>query len=383
MDADVLVVGCGAMGSQAAWQLARRGRSVIAFEQFYPGHDRGASGGDTRIFRTIYGEGPQYVPLLLEAQRRWRELEELSGQELLTMTGGIMIGPEGSPFIENLRSCIRQYQLPHEALSLEQARKRFPQHRYLDHDIVIYDPQAGYLRPERAIRAALGVAASFGAKVKSPLRVTGIAAVDGGVEVTTEEGAYRAPRAIVTTGPWILQLFPEYAQYLSPRRLIQPWFLADDPTTFAPDRFPIFCRREQDANFSGFPSVDNGMVKTGPNETSESDNITDPSELSRTTPLADIALITQEITTYINGISGPPARVTNYADAYAVDLHAILGWPRSGLPVFVMTGYSGHGFKLASAMGVVAADVLIDGYTRLPVDHLSLDRFSAPGTSGR
>ena len=378
MDADVLVVGCGAMGSQATWQLASRGQSVIAFEQFYPGHDRGASGGDSRIFRTIYGEGPQYVPLLVEAQRRWRELEDLTGQALLTITGGLMIGPENSEFIENLRACVRDHQLPHETLSLDEARSRFPQHRYLDHDVVIFDPQAGYLRPERAIRAALRVAAGFGARVKSPVRVTGIASIEGGVEVRTDEGTYRAPQAVVTTGPWILRLFPEYERYLAPRRLVQPWFLADDPDQFAPERFPIFCRREADANFSGFPSIDGGMVKTGPNDTSDSDRVADPEQLSRTTPLADLERITKQITRYLNGISGPPSRVTNYADAYTVDLHPILGWPRPGLPVYVMVGYSGHGFKMASAMGIVAADVMTTGCTRLPVDHLSLDRFVPP-----
>ena len=378
MDADVLVIGCGAMGSMATWQLASHGKKVIAFEQFYPGHDRGASGGDTRIFRTIYGEGPEYVPLLLEAQRRWRELEQLSGQELLTLTGGVMIGPEGSEFIENLRACVKQYDLPHESLTLDEARRCYPQHNYLDHDVVIIDSQAGYLRPERAIRAALKVASGFGATIKSPVRVTAIEGIEGGVEVTTEEGRYRAPQAVVTVGPWILQLFPEYKRHLSPRRLIQPWFLADEPAQFSPERFPIFCRREADANFSGFPSVDSGMVKTGPNDTYDCDNVADPEQLSRTTPLADIAPITRQITTYLNGISGPPARVTNYADAYTEDHHAILGWPRKGLPVYVMAGYSGHGFKLASAMGVVAADVMIEGRSSLPVDHLSIDRFAAP-----
>ncbi|WP_159014420.1 N-methyl-L-tryptophan oxidase [Acidisoma sp. S159] len=382
MDADVLVVGCGAMGSQAAWQLASRGRSVIAFEQFYPGHDRGASGGDTRIFRTIYGEGPQYVPLLLEAQRRWRELEEISKEVLLTLTGGLMIGPENSEFIRNLRACVQEYQLPHEVLGLDEARRRFPQHRYLESDVVILDPQAGYLRPERANRAALRVAAQLGATIKFPSEVTSITATKGGVEVTTDDGRYRAPQAIVTVGPWILRLFPEYGRYLSPRRLIQPWFLADNPEAFAPARFPIFCRREEDANFSGFPSIDGGMVKTGTNDTYESDSVLDPDHLSRVTPLADLDRVTAQVTTYLNGISGPPARVTNYADAYTTDLHSILGWPRAGLPVYVMAGYSGHGFKLASAMGVVAADIMIDGTSSLPIKHLSLERFSDQSSLG-
>ena len=116
----------------------------------------------------------------------------------------------------------------------------------------------------------------------------------------------------MTVGPWILQLFPEYRRHMSPRRLIQPWFLADNPAEFASDCFPIFSRREADANFSGFPSVDGGMVKTGPNDTYEKDNVADPEDLSRTTPLDDVAPITRQITSYLNGISGPPARIFFY-----------------------------------------------------------------------
>lgn len=63
MNADVAVIGLGSMGSMTIWQLARRGVSVIGFEQFGIGHDRGAAGGDTRIFRTAYAEGAEYVPI--------------------------------------------------------------------------------------------------------------------------------------------------------------------------------------------------------------------------------------------------------------------------------------------------------------------------------
>ncbi|MFA6032067.1 MAG: N-methyl-L-tryptophan oxidase [Myxococcota bacterium] len=376
MDADVIVVGCGAMGSQAAWQLAKRGQHVIALEQFYPGHDRGASGGDTRIFRTIYGEGPEYVPLLLKSQSLWRELESETGEQLLTMTGGLMIGPEDSEFIANLKACVKLHQLPHEVLSLDEARKRYPQHRYLDHDVVILDKQAGVLRPDRAIRAALRVAERLGAQIVSPAKVTAIVPIEGGVEVRTDQATYRAPKVVITVGPWILELFPEYRKYLSPRRLIQPWFMADRPSEFSAERFPIFCRREADANFAGFPSADGSMVKTGTNDTYDKDNLESPGDLQRTTPLADLQEVTRQITTYLNGISGPPVRVTNYADAYTVDLDPILGWPRPDLPAFVMAGYSGHGFKLSSGMGLVAADIICDGSSSIPTDFLSLERFS-------
>ena len=69
---DVAIIGMGAMGSLSAWRLAARGARVIAFERFRPGHDRGSSHGDTRIFRTAYFESPEYVPLLKRAGQLWR-----------------------------------------------------------------------------------------------------------------------------------------------------------------------------------------------------------------------------------------------------------------------------------------------------------------------
>ncbi len=87
------IVGLGAMGALSAWRLAARGARVIGFERFRPGHDRGSAHGDTRIFRTAYFESPEYVPLLQRAHGLWRDLEHESGAELLTLTGGLAIGP--------------------------------------------------------------------------------------------------------------------------------------------------------------------------------------------------------------------------------------------------------------------------------------------------
>src|SRR5664279_6155393 len=93
---DVIVVGLGAMGSSAAFHLAKRGRKVLGLDRFTPPHSFGSSHGQTRIIREAYFEHPMYVPLVQRAYQLWDELEDSSGRELLRITGGLMIGrPDG------------------------------------------------------------------------------------------------------------------------------------------------------------------------------------------------------------------------------------------------------------------------------------------------
>ncbi len=72
---DVAVLGLGAMGSAAAYQLAKRGRNVLGIDRFSPPHTRGSSHGETRITRLAIGEGPHYSPLALRSHEIWREIE--------------------------------------------------------------------------------------------------------------------------------------------------------------------------------------------------------------------------------------------------------------------------------------------------------------------
>ncbi|WP_233226294.1 FAD-dependent oxidoreductase [Amycolatopsis sp. CA-126428] len=90
-DTDVVVVGGGAMGSAAAWQLAARGVGVLLLERFATGHTRGTSHGASRIFRLAYPDSG-YIGLARQAEALWRELEDVSRTDLLTITGGVSHG---------------------------------------------------------------------------------------------------------------------------------------------------------------------------------------------------------------------------------------------------------------------------------------------------
>src|SRR5580704_10300798 len=93
-DFDVIVLGLGAMGSAALYQLAKRGVRVLGIDRFSPPHDRGSSHGDTRITRLAIGEGAHYTPLVKRTHEIWREIEREAGADLLTQCGGLVISSE-------------------------------------------------------------------------------------------------------------------------------------------------------------------------------------------------------------------------------------------------------------------------------------------------
>lgn len=145
---DVVVVGGGAMGSAAAWQLARRGVQVALLEQFETGHTNGASHGASRIFRLSYAD-PVYIGLAREAQPFWRELEELTGTSLLTVTGGVDHGDH--PALQELADGLAAAGVPRTWLTPMEAAERWPGIRFDTR--ALFHPDSGRLfsRPRPAL----------------------------------------------------------------------------------------------------------------------------------------------------------------------------------------------------------------------------------------
>src|ERR1700682_3270450 len=120
---DVAVVGLGAMGSAAAWQLARRGARVLGIDRFSPPHALGSSHGDTRITRLAVGEGAQYTPLVMRSHEIWREIEAETGASRLAITGGLWISSAQrqaethvANFFDNTLAAARRFGIAHELL---------------------------------------------------------------------------------------------------------------------------------------------------------------------------------------------------------------------------------------------------------------------------
>jgi sarcosine oxidase len=358
--ADVAIVGLGAMGALSAWRLAARGARVIGFEQFRPGHDRGSSHGETRIFRTAYFESPEYVPLLQGAHQLWRQLEQEAGAQLLTLTGGLAIGRPDGELVAGVLASARENQLPHRLLDSTEMTRLYPQHRLDAGDVAVLDEQAGFLRPERSIAAAASRAEALGARLLAETRVTSIATSSGGVEIETSRGRYKAERALVTAGPWTSKLLPRLGLPLRVERQMMAWMAVEDPALFAPQRFPIFIREVAGGRFRyGFPCLDGRSIKIAVHHEGAD---ADPDSVDREVGDADLLPIRDFAREFLHGVTGEVvnARVCVYTNT--PDERFVATSP-AGMPgVTVLSACSGHGFKFAAVMGELMAELILDGH---------------------
>lgn len=374
--ANIGVLGTGTMGAMTLWRLARRGVPATGLEQFAPGHDQSSAGGETRIFRTAYMEGPQYVPLLQEALTLWRELEADSGQRLLTLNGGLTIGDPDSSALQNLLESIHAFGLPHEMLDGPAARDRYPQHPLRDGETMILDHGAGFLRPELAVLHAAAAAERAGATIERYTRIQAIEPDGSGVTVRADGGERRFDRVVLAGGVWSGRLLPQLAPSINPERIVLTWFAARRPELFSPERFPVFIRHAPDIHMSGMPSIDGAGVKVGSRITHSP--VPDPDKLNRTVTAEDLAPVRDAVARLLPGLYPDPIRVSAYMDGYTPDKHALVGTIPGNDRVIVLAGFSGHGFKMSPVIGDIAADLILDGKTSRPVDHLAPGRFLAP-----
>jgi sarcosine oxidase len=369
---DAIVVGVGAMGSAACYHLAKRGLRTLGLERFDIPHTMGSSHGSTRIIRLAYYEHPAYVPLLLRAFELWDELAAESGRHLLEVTGTIdASAPDEAVFTGSLASC-QQFDLPHEVLTSRELSARFPGYRLPPEHLALFQPRGGFLLPERCISTSVTAALAAGADIRARERMLGWEPRGDGVRVATERGVYEADRLILAAGAWMGALVPELAGLLEPERQALAWFAPLEPELFTPRRFPVFNLTVPEGRFYGFPEHDVPGFKIGLYHHLE--ERIDPESFAREPSLADEAPLREATARYFPAANGPTMALRTCIFTNTPDEHFILDFLPGAPQVIVASPCSGHGFKFASVIGEILADLAQTGASRLEVAWLGLGR---------
>ncbi|HTL56648.1 MAG TPA: N-methyl-L-tryptophan oxidase [Candidatus Limnocylindrales bacterium] len=370
---DVIIAGLGAMGSATAAQLANKGARVLGLDKFHPPHQFGSSHGLSRIIREAYFEHPVYVPLVQRAYELWENLQRTTGRKLLWRTGGLMIGPADSVLVTGSRHSAEVHKLPHKILSAGKIRRQFPAFDPPDDMVAVWEPRAGVLLPELAVKTHLEVAAGGGAMLKFDEPMLEWQATEGGVRVRTTTDTYAARQLLISSGAWLSSLTRELKLPLSVERQVLFWFAPrSNAEAFAPAACPIYILEHQPRRFFyGFPDFGDG-VKIGIHHEGAG---TGPDALDRVVKDHEIEAARKLLNRFLPEAAGTlkSSAVCMYTNT--PDEHFILDFHPQWPQVLIASPCSGHGFKFAPVIGEVATTLLLGDMPHFDLSLFKLSRF--------
>jgi sarcosine oxidase len=368
---DVVVLGCGAVGSAALAHLARRGARVLGLDRFAPPHDRGSSHGQTRMIRQAYFEHPDYVPLVQRAFRQWEDLAERSGQDLYHQTGLVEVGPADGVIVPGVLAAARAHALPLEELSASDVARRWPGLRVPETLHAVYEQRAGYLRVEACVAAQLAEARQAEAEMRTDTPVLAWRCEGNAVLVKTAAETFPAGRLIVSCGAWAGKLLAELGVRFVVRRKHQYWFETTDDAYDESNGFPSFFFEIGHGHFYGFPRIE-GSVKVA--EHSGGEPVADPSEVDRSDDPQARGRVERFAAEHLPGVGPRLAAHSVCMYTMSPDEHFVVDVHPEHPQVAFAAGLSGHGFKFAPVLGEALADLALDGRTGLPIGFLNCRR---------
>ncbi len=379
-NADVIVIGLGIIGSGAALELSRRGLKVVALDAFPPKHTNGASHGQSRIIRKAYFEAPDYVPLLHRTYQMWRQLEQESERDLMTLNGALFVGAVNSELVAGSLKSARMHGLEHELMNAEQLTKRFPAWRLTSDMVAVYEPGAGTLYADACWTAQLMLAQKMGAHLRFGAPVISWSATDSAVSVRTKETEYVADKLVVCPGPWAPELLGGLDVGFRIQRRVNAFFKPAHPEKVSIDKFPSYCIETDGKFYYGLPAIGEQGLKVGRHDAGESctaatvNRVVDDNEIGELKAFVEHFLPGQfdvclDATTCLYTLTPD--------EHFVIDVH-----PEHG-NVFVAAGFSGHGFKFGPVVGEILADLVAAGCTGHSIDCFAINRSAVRSSTAK
>jgi sarcosine oxidase len=380
MEYDVIVAGVGGMGSATVAELAARGARVLGLDRASVPNDEGSSHGVNRIIRLAYAEDPRYVPLLRRAYERWRELEARLGEPVVVITGGLDMGRPDSETVTGALAAAHEHGLEHELLAAAEVEARFPGFVLPDDIVAVYQPDGGFVLSERAIAGHARLALEAGAEIHGHEPVTEWEPTEGGVVVRTTVAEYRTRHLVVSAGAWVGKLLPSLAPVAVPERQVLLWAGTRRAEWFSPGALPIFILDVEEGLFYGFPEYGIPGLKIG--RMHHRRQVVDPDAWDRSLiEPEDEAVLRAATSRYLPAADGPALTLKTCMFTNTPDEHFIVDTLPGTPSVTVVSPCSGHGYKFASVIGEIAADLALDGGTDHDIEMFRIDRFDTGGPS--
>ncbi|MDQ4116537.1 MAG: FAD-dependent oxidoreductase [Actinomycetota bacterium] len=363
-----VVVGLGSVGSAALYWLARMAApyaSVLGLERGAAGNARADRTGAVAYARSRGA----HAALAPAAHQAWRQVECLSGQKLVTRTGGLVIEDPAVPAargaVDRHLAVAARHGIPAEELDASGLAARWPQFRPRGTERVVHRPGVGIVDLRRADATHVALARGHGAAVREHAPVRALRDTGRDVEVVTDDEVYRAEHVVVAAGAGTDAVLDGIAAPI-PRTVVREQvtgYATPHLIDFSPDRFPVFAWHG-DGTFRGLPV--HGEVAT---------------TLCRPGEPADRAARERFLAEHVPGFGGPEVSTATRVATVPTDRDPVLDTLASGR-VGVAAG-TDRSPGLVSLTGRILAELACAGTTRHPIAGFAIDRpaLSRPPTA--
>jgi sarcosine oxidase len=374
-DYEYIVVGCGGIGSAAAYWLSRRAAGeVLGIEQFRLFHTRGGSQDHSRLIRLTY-HTPEYTRLTPPAYMTWAVIEDESALKIVHKTGGLTLAlredAERIALIEDYARSMGSLGIPFDRLDAQEVIRRFPQWR-LDREVdALYQPEMGLVDAIRGNAAHIGLARGRGATFLEECAVNAILPGEDSVLVETSQGRFTCRRLIVAAGGWTDKLLASVgiSLQITVTQEQVTYYATPNLKEFSIGRFPAFIWEGAELVY-GFPIYGEPATKIGLDAAGPA---VDPDRRDFLPDAQREQRVEAWLKKYLPGFHGPILVTKTCQYAMPRDrgfiLDALPGCPQ----VSVFIG-AGHAYKFASLFGKILSELAIDSQTVYPIAPFTANR---------
>lgn len=416
-EADVIIIGGGIIGCATAYYLGKRGvRALLVENDDIATHQSGRNWG----FARQQGRDPAEVPLMVESNRMWRELETELAQSVDWVQGGnlaVTDDPERLKLMESWLTTAKQYGVDTRLLTPDEVAAHIPQMstRWLGG---LFTPADGHAEPAKATNAYRRAAQELGAMVYTKTAAEKLLMHNGtAAGIVTDAGdEVRASKIVIAAGAWSSKLGRQIGLSI-PQRWVRAtvgrtapapaitqtgvWgprvafrqrpdgtinFAAGGSTDFdvTLDVFrhtrlflPNYLKNRKLFRFNWGKPLVRSVVGMPPWSEARRHPFASDRDLEIPPNPAKVQKGLAELTTLFPVLKGIKLETSwaGYIDAVP-DMIPIIEACKTPAGFYVATGFSGHGFGIGPVAGRIMSELIVDGRSSLPIEPFRLARFN-------
>ena len=371
---DVIIAGAGIMGCCSAYQLARRGLNVALLDKKSIGE--GPTGESSGIIRQHYSN-ELTARMALHSLRVFQDFEERVGDECGFRQAGfvVLVEEKDRAGLEANVALQRSLGIQTELLSPEALREILPEMETSDLVAACYEPESGYADPYLTVTAYARAARRLGVTAYQETEVTGVRwQGDRVVGVDTPTERFDAPLVLNTTGAWGAQVAK----------------MAGVQVPINACRVQVATFRRPEGHEAAHPVVGDfrnavyfrpetgNLTLVGLIDPNEAHAVVDPDAYNKRVDAEFVLDVGERLVRRYPAMELSESR-GGYASLYGItpDWHPVIDETPAGSGFYTCAGFSGHGFKLGPAVGVMVADMLTgESEAEFPAHLFRLERYA-------